>query len=375
MRRCSRAPTIRALPRLGPAWRTGRPGRRRRCRGPCAPVRGNQGDRPGPAAAGRQPHVDQARGGRRCDRDLGRVPGLLPGGRVARSGAPVRLVVPAGLHPPGGDHRERRHPDHGADPLGAAPGFAVGIYNPTDVAQTIVGVPGPGAGSVSPAALTAQVAVSIPNRDIDNGGFSRSIKFTLLGAIPPHQLRLVRDLDLRHLPRRKGRQQRDGSDLAAGTRRLVHQDRKDSAAAGLGRFRTQPRRLHLIPVDQQEERAAATSGLTVARQPAMAHAVASTRRRYAVRMHRESPPKMACRRAQSTDRPEGATGSHGDGAVRSRSACRSRRRACPVWTCATGRTRPPAPKIRVCDGRLRQTLESGVGAESASSHERSPGSS
>ena len=35
----------------------------------------------------------------------------------------------------------------------------------------------------------------------------------------------------------------------------------------------------------------------------------------------------------------------------------------------------PAPKIRVCDGRLRQTLESGVGAESASSHERSPGSS
>jgi hypothetical protein len=29
----------------------------------------------------------------------------------------------------------------------------------------------------------------------------------------------------------------------------------------------------------------------------------------------------------------------------------------------------------VCDGRLRQTLESGVGAESASSHERSPGSS
>jgi hypothetical protein len=58
-----------------------------------------------------------------------------------------------------------------------------------------------------------------------------------------------------------------------------------------------------------------------------------------------------------------------------RRACRSRRRACPVWTCATGRTRPPAPKIRVCDGRLRQTLESGVGAESASSHERSPGSS
>jgi hypothetical protein len=33
------------------------------------------------------------------------------------------------------------------------------------------------------------------------------------------------------------------------------------------------------------------------------------------------------------------------------------------------------PKIRVCEGRSRQTPESSVGAESASSHERSPGSS
>src|SRR6185369_7220169 len=35
----------------------------------------------------------------------------------------------------------------------------------------------------------------------------------------------------------------------------------------------------------------------------------------------------------------------------------------------------PATKIRVCDGRLGQTPESSVGGESASSHERSPGSS
>ena len=35
----------------------------------------------------------------------------------------------------------------------------------------------------------------------------------------------------------------------------------------------------------------------------------------------------------------------------------------------------PAPKIRVCEGRSHQTPESSVGAESASSHERSSGSS
>src|SRR5258708_23939477 len=75
---------------------------------------------------------------------------------------------------------------------GQRQGFAVGIYNPTDVTQTIVGVPGPGDGSVSPAAQTAQVAVSVPNWDIDNGGFITNVRFALPGVIPPHQLRLLR---------------------------------------------------------------------------------------------------------------------------------------------------------------------------------------
>ena len=74
---------------------------------------------------------------------------------------------------------------------GQRQGFAVGIYNPTDVTQTIMGVPGPGQG---PAAQTAQVAVNVPNWNIDNGGTSRAIKFTLPGVIPPHQLRLLRVL-------------------------------------------------------------------------------------------------------------------------------------------------------------------------------------
>ncbi len=75
---------------------------------------------------------------------------------------------------------------------GRRQGFAVGIYNPTDVTQTIVGVPRPGQASVAPAAQTAQVAVSVPNWNIDNGGTSRAVQFTLPGVIPPHQLRLLR---------------------------------------------------------------------------------------------------------------------------------------------------------------------------------------
>jgi len=75
---------------------------------------------------------------------------------------------------------------------GQRQGFAVGISNPTDVTETIVGVPGPGGGSVSPAAQTAQVAVSVPNKDINRGGFVTKIRFTLPGVIPPHQFRLLR---------------------------------------------------------------------------------------------------------------------------------------------------------------------------------------
>jgi hypothetical protein len=75
---------------------------------------------------------------------------------------------------------------------GQRQGFAVGIYNPTDVTQTIVGTPSvPGLGPDSPAGQTAQVAVSIPNRDINGGGTSRKIRFTLPAVIQPHQLRLL----------------------------------------------------------------------------------------------------------------------------------------------------------------------------------------
>jgi HAAS len=75
---------------------------------------------------------------------------------------------------------------------GQRQGFAVGIYNPTDVTQTIVGAPSvPGLGPDSPAGQTAQIAVSVPNRDINGGGTSRSIRFTLPAVIRPHQLRLL----------------------------------------------------------------------------------------------------------------------------------------------------------------------------------------
>jgi hypothetical protein len=36
--------------------------------------------------------------------------------------------------------------------------------------------------------------VSVPNRDVDNGGLIRNVRFTLPGVIPPHQIRLVRVL-------------------------------------------------------------------------------------------------------------------------------------------------------------------------------------
>jgi len=72
-------------------------------------------------------------------------------------------------------------------------GFEIGLYNPTDVTQTVLGAPDiPGLGPNSPAAQTAQVAVSVPNRDINGGGTSRSVRFTLPAVIRPHELRLLR---------------------------------------------------------------------------------------------------------------------------------------------------------------------------------------
>ncbi len=70
-------------------------------------------------------------------------------------------------------------------------GFAIDLYNPTSFTQTVLG-PAGGSGADSPGAQTSQLGVSVPNQDIDNGGFIRQVRFTLPGSIPPHQERLVR---------------------------------------------------------------------------------------------------------------------------------------------------------------------------------------
>lgn len=76
---------------------------------------------------------------------------------------------------------------------GQRQGYVVGIYNPTNVTQTIVGdASGPDRGWDSPGGETGQIGVSAPNRNIDNGGFTRNVSYTLPGSIPPHQTRLVR---------------------------------------------------------------------------------------------------------------------------------------------------------------------------------------
>ena len=80
---------------------------------------------------------------------------------------------------------------------GQRQGYFVAIYNPADVTQTIVGPAyGPGVPSSGPGsgAGVVQLAVSVPNRNIDRGGSSRSVRFTLPGEIPPHHIRLVRVL-------------------------------------------------------------------------------------------------------------------------------------------------------------------------------------
>ena len=78
---------------------------------------------------------------------------------------------------------------------GQRQGYAVSLYNPTSVTQTILGpgygtdVPIDGAGSV-----VSHLGVSVPNLNVNRGGFVRAIRFTIPGAIPPHQTRLLRVL-------------------------------------------------------------------------------------------------------------------------------------------------------------------------------------
>ena len=80
---------------------------------------------------------------------------------------------------------------------GQREGYFVGIDNPTGVTQTILGPAyGPDVPFDSPGSAfgVVQIGVSVFNRNINGGGASRSVRFTLPGVIPPGQIRLVRVL-------------------------------------------------------------------------------------------------------------------------------------------------------------------------------------
>jgi hypothetical protein len=78
---------------------------------------------------------------------------------------------------------------------GQRQGFAIGIQNPSSFTETIIGpvtgvnVPFDNPNGPEP----EQIDVSAPNRNINNGGFTRNIAFTSLPvSIAPHQTRLLR---------------------------------------------------------------------------------------------------------------------------------------------------------------------------------------
>jgi hypothetical protein len=73
-------------------------------------------------------------------------------------------------------------------------GFAIGIFNTSNFTETIIGPPAgafwdsPNGGPQQP-----RIAVSVPDRAIANGGFTRDVAFEPLPvSIPPHQYRLLR---------------------------------------------------------------------------------------------------------------------------------------------------------------------------------------
>jgi hypothetical protein len=75
--------------------------------------------------------------------------------------------------------------------------YAISIYNPTGVTQTILGpaygpnLPLNGPGS---AEGIVQIGVAVPYLNVAGSGFGKILGFTLPGAIPPHQARVVRVL-------------------------------------------------------------------------------------------------------------------------------------------------------------------------------------
>jgi hypothetical protein len=74
--------------------------------------------------------------------------------------------------------------------------FAIGIENPSNFTETIIGPVGglnPPWDSPNGGFGRAQIGVSVPDREIANGGMIDNVAFTLLPAsIPPHQYRLLR---------------------------------------------------------------------------------------------------------------------------------------------------------------------------------------
>lgn len=90
---------------------------------------------------------------------------------------------------------------------GQRQGFAISIYNPTGVTQTILG---PAYGYHVPPDSPAsdpdivQIGVSVPSRYLDHSGITTNVGFTLPGAIPPHQFRVVRVLWISDLCLGKG---------------------------------------------------------------------------------------------------------------------------------------------------------------------------
>lgn len=78
---------------------------------------------------------------------------------------------------------------------GQSQGFVVWVYNPTDVAQTIVGDgSGPSIGWISPGGTGEHIAVSVRNADDGDGSPAQSVRYTLPGVIPPFQTRQIRVL-------------------------------------------------------------------------------------------------------------------------------------------------------------------------------------
>jgi hypothetical protein len=79
------------------------------------------------------------------------------------------------------------------DRPGKRQGIVINIYNPTGVTQTVLG-PGNGINDFrdSLGIQPGRVRISVPNLNVDRGGMTRSIRFVIPGAIPPHQWRELR---------------------------------------------------------------------------------------------------------------------------------------------------------------------------------------